>query len=645
LALQQVAARPQLARAESLLGAGRLQPALQLAEQAARAHLDDPATLILLGRIRLAWPVFGRFQADSLFTRAGALDSFNPEPFYYRGQVGLRLGGDDGEEIARRGLVRVLELNPEYRDAWALWSTLYRGESERHEAVDALARHVGDSNADLWRAGLLVELGMYDPADSLLESLALAHPADPAPRAWLARSLFEQRRDREAGPVYDAAVEHAAADTGDVLWRQVRSIATPRERQAYVAAGSEGREAFFRLFWARRNPDLRATVNGRIGEHFRRMAVAQQYFALLHPQSRYHHSRLRRTVLGGVGAPPGVDLAQLATDIAGTRQARVADTAVTAGLAPRLDSADQETPNLEDGLDDRGRILVRYGTPQERYVWNGDAETWRYSLPEGYLQVTFARRTEDGGGDQVVTPVVAGEAEAARYLLATDRPSLNATLRFSFWPASFRRAVGRLTDLVLFPDSAGATAVLFDAAGREAARDSATGRALHLTAAPGQYVLALDAERGGRLGRFRGTIALPPYGWDSLAVSGLLVASGEVAAARPALEAAAPAGLQLPAQRPFRVFAEVYGLAAAGGALRYDAVYRFERTGSFLGLTRHHLTTVSFRRELAPADPAVETLVIDPGRFARGHYRLTLEVHDRVSDMRAASAILEFDLR
>jgi tetratricopeptide (TPR) repeat protein len=645
LALQQAPRSPQLTRAESLLVAGRLEPALSLAEPLARAHPDDPQALVVLGRIRLAWPVFGRWQAESLFTAAGTLDPGSPEPFYYLGQVGLRLGGDDGESVARRGLVRVLELNPEYRDAWQLWTMLYRGESERRGMVDVLARHAGDRSVDLWRSQLLVETRHYDEAQPVLLALARSDPDDPAPRAWLARSLFEQGREAEAARAYDEALNRAPVDTGEVLWRQVRSIATPLERETYARTPPSGREAFLRLFWAKRNPDLHSSVNPRIGEHFRRLAEAERFFALLHPQSRYHHSRARRTVLGGLGTPPGLDLDVIRSAIALTRQARVADEPGAAGVVPRLDAPEEETPNLEDGLDDRGRMLVRYGAPDERYVWNGDAETWRYVLPEGYLQVTFARRTADGGGDQVVTPVVAGEYEAAEYLLRTDRPGLKATLRFSFWPASFRGA-GSRTELALFPDSVSATAVLFDAEGREAARDSATGRALHLTAPPGPYVLALDADRMGRLGRFRGTITLPAYRSDSLAVSSLLVGSDTVAAARPALEAAAPPGLRLPAQRPLRVYAEIYGLAASAGATRYDAVYRFERTGGgFLGLSPGHVTTISFSREAPPADPTVETLVIDPGRLPHGHYRLALEVRDVVRGTRAASATLEFDLR
>jgi tetratricopeptide (TPR) repeat protein len=610
-----------------------------------RSRPDDAAGLTLLGRIWLAWPVFGRWQAESILTKAAELAPDEPDAFYYLGQVGLRLGGDDGEAVARRGLVRVLALNPDYRDAWSLWSTLYRGEGERRAALGALERHSGEHDADLWRAELLVELGSYEAAQPILDALSAARPADPAPRAWLARALFEQGRVEEGSRAYEAALTRAANDSGEVLWRQVRGIASPGERAGYAADDAGGREAFLRLFWARRNPDLADSVNRRISEHFVRMRQAQRVFALLHPQSRYHHSRARRTVVGGLGTVPGVDREELARDIATTRQARVADAAVIAGLGPRLDPAGEETLNLEDGLDDRGRILVRYGEPTERYVWNGDAETWRYNLPDRLLQVTFVRATADGGGDQVVTPVVAGEFEAARHLLNTDRPSLDASLEFSFWPATFRREAARTTDLVLFPDSVGATAALYDAAGRQVARDSATGRALHLAAAPGSYLLALDAHREGRLGRFRGTIGLPSYGADSLAVSSILIASRDVTLDRPTLEAVAPRGLRLPGGRPLRVFAEVYGLAAADGTQRYEATYRFERTRSFLGLGRRAVTTVSFRREQPAQDPTRETLVIDPGRLPRGHYRLTLDVHDVVGGARAASAALEFELR
>jgi tetratricopeptide (TPR) repeat protein len=637
-----------LAQAESLRAAGQLPPARALAEDLAQRHPDDPAALTMLGRIWLDWPVFGRYRAESLLARAGTLAPRDPESFYYLAQVGLTLGGDDGESIARRGLVRVLALSPDYRDAWDLWTTLYRGNHARSEMVDALARHAGAYHADLWRAELLLELRRYARAMPLLDSLWAASPDDPVLPALLARAHFEQGQDRDGERLYGAALARVAADTGNLLWHQARSIATPEERNAYAGLAPEGREAFLRLFWAQRNPDLRDSVNRRLGEHFRRLAEAHQVFALLHPQSRWHHSRLWRTLQGGAGASSSaVELGAIRAELATIRQPRAADPAVAAGIGPRLDDSTQQTLNLEDGLDDRGRILVRYGYPSERYFWGSDAETWRYNLPQGQLQVTFVRRTSDGGGDHVVTPVVAGEADAARYLLRTDRPSLDASLQFVFWPAEFRVGIGRATEVVLFPDRVSATAVLYDTDGREAARDSATGRALHLVAPPGRYVLAMDAERGGDLGRFRGSIPLTHFTPDSLAVSSLLVSAGDVPPSRPRLEEAAPPTLVLPAGRALRIYGEVYGLGRDSGATRYDAVYRFARARSGLlrFLSRTRVTSVAFSRVQAQADPTIETLVVDPGRLPRGHYFLTLEVRDAVRGTSAASATIEFDLR
>src|SRR4029077_4672128 len=120
-----------LERAESLLAAGHLASARRIAERLQDRRPDDPKVLVLLGRIHLAWPVVGRFQAESLFLHAARVAPEDPEPLYYLGKVGLALGGDDGEQIARRGLVPLLALDPEYRDAWALWLRLYRGDRER----------------------------------------------------------------------------------------------------------------------------------------------------------------------------------------------------------------------------------------------------------------------------------------------------------------------------------------------------------------------------------------------------------------------------------------------------------------------------------------------------------------------------------
>lgn len=594
--------------------------------------------LTLLGRIWLAWPVFGRWQADSILTRAGALDPDDPEPFYYLGLVGIALRGDDGEWVARRGFTHVLAIAPEYRDTWARWLTLYRGPAERREAVAALARHAGEPASDLWRSRLLIDLEDYDDARPVLQALLARSPGDPAPRALLAQALYESGEDSAAAPIYDAALERAGADTGGVLWRQARSAASPAEREAYGRTAPESRASFFRVFWAHRRPDLRASLNGRIGEHFRRGRVARHAFALQHPNSRYFHSPTRRSFPPfGRGAP------------ACLRAAIGTDARATLLPAPAAAPTDPEgTINLEDGLDDRGRIFVRYGAPDEVIACEVASETWRYHLPEGDLQVSFARRSgPDSSGDALVTPVVPGEWEAARWLLTTDRPSGLTTLRLAFWPAVFRGANRWQTELLVIPDSVAATAALTDASGRDVARDSVAAGPLRLAAAPGRYLLALDAARGDSAGRYRGAVTLTPFTGEVLAVSSLLLTDREAASERRAMAAAAPGGLLLPRERPLRVYAEIYGLAAQAGRSRYAAEYRFERLEDNSGRVtdRSRLTTVRFGRDRPARSVTIESLVIDPGRLAPGRYRLRLLVRDGIADRHAASASLEFGVR
>src|SRR5258706_6047487 len=84
-----------MARAESLFSAGNLPDARRIAENLQYLRPRDPRVLILLGRIHLAWPVIGRFPAESLLLRAAELLPGDPEPLYYLGLVGIALDPDD----------------------------------------------------------------------------------------------------------------------------------------------------------------------------------------------------------------------------------------------------------------------------------------------------------------------------------------------------------------------------------------------------------------------------------------------------------------------------------------------------------------------------------------------------------------------
>ena len=639
-----------LARAESLIVSGSLVPARRLLEPLERRAPGDVRVLILLGRVHLAWPVIGRFKADTLFRRAASLEPGNPEPWYWQGHVGLALGGDDGESMARRSLLRVIAIDPAYRDARALWTRLYAGQSERRDAIAALRRHEGSYFADLWRAQLLVELGDHAQSLPLLAGLMTRNDADPVPRALQARALFELGRDADGWAAYQEALARVDADTTELLWRQLRGIASPAERKAWAATPPEQREAFLRLFWTRREPNLFTGVNERLGEHFRRVHDARRDFGLLHPNARYHRSRIYRSLMGGVNAVTSSEVADL------VRRAQLDGCHVggidsltrlqyVMGHARRTDTAQvQESANIEDGLDDRGRVWLRHGRPDMRVAFGLDGETWCYFRREGTYRVTFIRRTGPGGasGDVIFTPVLPGEAESASLLMASDRSTTDYRLDFVFWPALFQDEDGR-TELLLFPDSAQAVLALVGLTGLEAARDQSDGHFLRVSADPGDYLLHVDARKDGKLGSYRGSISLPDFGASRLAVSGLLVASGDVAPTRDAMALAAPPGLRLPAGEPLRLYAELYHLAAEDRAVRYEARYRFERLDGGRDV-RGRETMVRFQRESAAAPRVIESLVIDPGRLAAGRYRVRLEVVDHVRGTSSVGASMELRL-
>ncbi len=106
------------------LDAGDLRRARGWADRAMRGAPTDLDALIARGCVYLAWPRIGRFQALDLFRRAARRAPSDPEPHYWIGRTGIALLGDDGEAIARRGLERVLDLDPIYWDSWDLWVRL-----------------------------------------------------------------------------------------------------------------------------------------------------------------------------------------------------------------------------------------------------------------------------------------------------------------------------------------------------------------------------------------------------------------------------------------------------------------------------------------------------------------------------------------
>lgn len=293
----QVDSAAMLRQARDTLRRGALDAAIRLAERYARRYPKDPAGPLLLGDAYMRKMPAGRFRAMEYYRAAQRLAPKSPVPPYRLAVAAFYIGGADGERIARDGLERVLDLEPQYPGAWEKWRLLYRSPSDRRKVMALLRPHASVPQVAERLAVLHIEDEQYGAADSLLGGL-LAQDRDNA--GWLA--LQAQGR-LEAGDttggmaLYQRALAHAATDSEEVLWQQVIGIASPEEFLAWER-GIPPRErgAWLTAFWARRNPDLFAGVNRRIVEHFTRLRYARKRYPLLHPIVSYQRDAVARAM-------------------------------------------------------------------------------------------------------------------------------------------------------------------------------------------------------------------------------------------------------------------------------------------------------------------------------------------------------------
>ena len=286
-----------LRQTRALLAAGRIDDAIHLAERYTGDHPRDARGFLALGDAWLSQTPFGRFRAIRAYEEAQRLAPGDPEPAFRYAAAGLWLGGDDGEDIARRGLERTLELDPRYPGAWDQWLTLFRNAGSRRRMAERLSRWSGDPLIRSRLALLAIEDEHYDDAEALLDSALAADSTNPAWLALRAQSDFEAGDTLGGWSFYRRALAHADVDSTDALWRQVVGIAQPYEVSLWSAGVAPAQKrTWLELFWARRNPNLFAGVNHRVAEHFARLRFARKNYPLLHPLISYHRSQLARAM-------------------------------------------------------------------------------------------------------------------------------------------------------------------------------------------------------------------------------------------------------------------------------------------------------------------------------------------------------------
>lgn len=640
------------ARADSLIAAHNLPAARRIAESLVSAHPSDVAAHLLLGRILYAWPVVGRYPALAEFKEAARLAPQDPEPLYWQVRVGQYLGSDEGEGVVREAVLKIIAVDPDYRDCWSLFEQLYHNAEIWRRADSALGRHPEDLLVLERRARIAIELEEPARADSFA-ALVLARRGRYLPGFLLrAEAAFDGGKDAEGYAWYDSALDAAALDSADALWQQVRAIASPAEIARAESLQPEDRQQFFTTFWGRRDPNLVTPHNERIAEHFRRLMEVRRMFQLLHPYSRFHASPVARGLAASYLTDTVVTLLHAGVE-------PLDSISVASVLFPEPETSyvggQHLTVYARERLSGPGLVWLRHGRPD---VWERDvvpgrlftAHEWTYDTPQGPITVVFDGIPGPNGphGDFIVAPP--RSARAARQLLSlltTDGTSLPATLTARGWSAFFRSADAGSTDLYVRTAPESAAVVLWDTTGTQVVRARGSG-VLTVTAPPGLYDLGLDVDSAGQVGRERTRLVLPFFSRSRLSLSSLALAPGDSLSDREPTLAAMPADLVFASGRPLAAYTEVYGLTrSADDRARYHARYTFTPiTGVVRQLVGGASSVVfEFDRDVEWRGATPERLVIEPGHLPPGRYRVTLSVTDVPSNVKSQTVALEIAVR
>jgi len=628
-----------------------------VAETLVQRYPDDASVHLLLGRVWLEWPVYGRYRALEEFRAAERLTPDDPAPWYWQTRVGLRLGDDEGEVMVREAVLRILAIDPEYRDAWDLFSVVYHDEGIWRRADQALALHPNDPLAVEHRAGIAIARDDFALADSLAGAvLGRRRPYVPA-YLLRAEADFGEGWDSAGYVWYDSAVAHADIDSTGAMWDEVWMIASPEEAARHDSTPPGERQRFFSWFWDKRDPNLVTPVNERIAEHFRRLVYVRRVFHILHPYSYYHRSATWRTIIDndqrdslmrliqavpGLAPPGSMDSVFLATGMGPARES-VGDT------------VGSETIYLKTQLDARGILWIRHGPPD---IWAGgmldprqsrigsplEFSSWEYDTPDGIL--TIGLRDFRGGG-VVLYPVSSRQFESARSLLATDNTSIPAPLVAGGWTAFFKAGDFGLTDVYFRAAPETAAVAIWGKDGDRVARAAGPGL-MQLTVPPGGYTQGFDVDSAGVLGRSRAPITIPAYSQVQLGLSSLLLTPGDSVPGREAMLAGMPADLTYSGVRALAAYTEVYGLARdRSGLSQYTARYTFapERGLAARVLGKDKPVVFEFTRSVAANVVTPERLVIAPGLLAPGRYRVTLAVTDILRNVKSQTVALSVTVR
>ncbi|HEY7530267.1 MAG TPA: hypothetical protein VIC56_06285, partial [Gemmatimonadota bacterium] len=219
----------------------------------------------------------------------------SPAALYEYADAYLELDGWEGQREGRRALLRILDREPTYGDAFDRWAALYPDRDEMAEVARELSDRVGGAEAvnvlapraaDLW-----IQLGEPSEAARVLDLWRRAAvTASPAWHYWRARILFVEGRESEATAAFaeGLAAAASAASAADLApyRRDLEPLLGPDDLAALAALDERAQAGAIRAFWETRDLTPFSPANERLAEHYRRLAEVRRRYLWKKPLAK-----------------------------------------------------------------------------------------------------------------------------------------------------------------------------------------------------------------------------------------------------------------------------------------------------------------------------------------------------------------------
>ena len=215
------------------------------------------------------------------FRRALSIDPEYLDAYYNLGKTLARL---ENYDLARNALQEVLSRDSEYRDVHFQLGVIALNDQDfelaESEFVEQYRRDPNHRENRLELGRVYYETERYQQAEEILLPVVGQFP-NYVPAMLLLADVYLSVEDySRANQLYLMSYrDFEDPEIAERLWKDVVDIATSSERTEYQNSSIEQMRDLFRRFWKKRDPNPTDDDNERLVEHYRRLRYARQYYS------------------------------------------------------------------------------------------------------------------------------------------------------------------------------------------------------------------------------------------------------------------------------------------------------------------------------------------------------------------------------